>query len=179
MPIGPPVRLKSFQGCSCFGNNWRGLIGLYGGDCRASSFRQYGHDYYVNLLALRKRLGVVAHRDLQAALGREPSDSELKRYLSETLHARDVVLAFKGWKHQGARNYLADEELVVTSVMTAILTGRETVILTRDTDVFEQFVKLVGLMVSDYWCSRFADFVRHFSGERWPMFPWHLAHKFP
>ena len=46
-------------------------------------------------------------------------------------------IAFKGWKGQGKRNYLADEELVVSAVITAIMTGESTTILTWDNDLLD------------------------------------------
>jgi len=135
-----------------------------------SRFQQFGYDYYVNMLSLRKRLGIAAYSELQDRLGREPSEPELKCHLNNEYHARVSSLAFKGWKDREKRNYLADEELVVTAVMTAVVTGRDTIILTRDTDVFDQFAKLIELLVADYWCHRFAD-VRYLNPVGCPMYP--------
>jgi hypothetical protein len=135
-----------------------------------AKFEPFGYDYYVNLLSLRKRLGIVANRELQDILGRDATDSELKQHLHNKHHARVAPLALKGCRDFGKRNYLHDEELVVTAVMTAILTGRETVILTRDNDVFDQFVKLMELIIEDYHCYRWAN-VHFLDPSGCPMYP--------
>jgi hypothetical protein len=130
----------------------------------------HGYDYYVKLLSLRKLLGVVAHRECTGQLGRAPTESEFKQHLHKAHGPILAPIAFKGWQNHGKRNYLADEELVVTAVFTAIATGRETLILTRDTDVFEQFTKLLHLLTCDYESFRFAE-VHHHDPNGCPMFP--------
>lgn len=140
-------------------------VGIGNKDCMA-----HGYDDYVKLLSLRKLLGVVAHRECTVQLGRAPTDSEFKQYLHKAHGPILAPIAFKGWQNHGKRNYLADEELVVTAVFTAIATGRETLILTRDTDVFEQFTKLLHLLSLDYLSFRFAE-VRHHNPDECPMFP--------
>lgn len=132
--------------------------------------RQFGYDYYVNMLAVRKLVGIREHRSLTQELGREPTEPEFHNRLNKKYQNRVAPLAFKGWKDRGKKNYLADEELVVTAVLSSILTKRETMILTWDTDLFEQFIKLNELLISDYLCFRFAE-VRHFNPEGCPMFP--------
>lgn len=115
----------------------------------------YGYEHYVNLLSVRKRLGIRVGNQLTEELGREPTDSELKCRLHQDFDARSLPIAFKGWKDRGKRNFMADEELVVSAFITAIMTGQHTLVLTRDTDVFDQFNKLFELLVSDYYCYRF------------------------
>jgi hypothetical protein len=119
--------------------------------------KPFGYDHYVNMLSVRKRLGIAVARELQAKLGRDPTDLEVKQHVHNKYHPRLGDLAAKGWKDRGKRNYLADEELVVTAVLTAILSGVETLILTWDTDVFDQFTKLVEVLASDYICFRFSE----------------------
>jgi hypothetical protein len=133
-------------------------------------FERFGYSYYVNLLSIRKRLGVAAKRELTAQLGHDPTDSEFKQHLNREYKARGASLAFKGSRDFGKRNFLADEELVVTAVLTSILTGRETIILTRDNDVFDQFVKLMELIIEDYNCYRFAT-VRFLNPTGNPTYP--------
>jgi hypothetical protein len=133
-------------------------------------FRPYGYDYYVNLLSLRKRLGLVVFRELQNKLGRAPTEQELKQHLNNKYHPSAANIAFKGWKDQGKRNYLADEELVVTAVLTAIVIGKETLVLTWDTDVFDQFTKLVQTLSSNYTCFRVSE-VHFHNPEDCPMWP--------
>jgi hypothetical protein len=114
-----------------------------------------GFDYYVSLLSLRKRFGIVAYRELRTKCGYDPTEREFRQYLSDNFDPRLAERAVKGWKDQLKPNFLADEELVVTAALTAILSGRETVILTRDNDVFDNFAKLMDLLVVDYMAFHF------------------------
>ncbi len=126
-----------------------------------NSLKRFGYDYYVNLLSVRKRLGIAVARELQGKRGRAPTDAELKVHLNNRYHPRIASIALKGWKDQGKRNYLADEELVVTAALTAILSGTETLTLTWDTDVFDQFAKLMECLAADYACFRFSEVLYH------------------
>jgi hypothetical protein len=134
-----------------------------------SRFKRFGYDYYVNVLSLRKKLGIAVAREMRARLGREPTEQELKQRLHNDYHPRIACIALKGWKDQGKRNYLADEELVVTAALTAVLSGTETLILTWDTDIFDQFAKLMEWLVADYMCFRFAE-VHFRNPEGCPMY---------
>lgn len=134
-----------------------------------SRLQKYGFDHYVNFLSLRKRLGRRVFRELQTELGREPTDNEFKQKLARDYHPRISSIAFKGWKDWGKRNYLADEELVVLSVITAVMTGMPALILTRDTDVFENFAKLCHELTADYAAFRFGE-VHSANPEGCPMF---------
>ena len=70
---------------------------------------------------------------------------------------RGWILAKKGLEKSGKPNLLADEELVVLAVMSSILTGHETIILTRDNDLLEQFYKLIYLIDTHYVSMLVAD----------------------
>ena len=132
-------------------------------------YAPFGYEYYVNLLSLRKRLGVLAYSDLEKRLARLPTEPEFKQFLHKNYDQGLASIAFKGWKDRHKRNSLADEELVVTAALTAIATGRETIILTRDTDVFEQYVKLMHMLSADYACYRYAEAHYH-NPEGCPLF---------
>src|SRR5262249_25887636 len=82
---------------------------------------------------------------------------DVRNRLNRDYHNRVVPIAIEGWKKAGARNYAADEAMIVSSVITAIMTGQATMILTRDTDVFDQFIKLYEMMAGDYMCFRFGE----------------------
>lgn len=129
---------------------------------------KFGYQHYVDLLSVRKRLGVRHAAKLRVTLGREPSDAELRNSLRREHGERVAPIAFKGRKDFGKRNFVADEELVVSAVIQAIAIGETTVILTRDNDVFEQFTKLVEIITSDYMCYRFGE-LRHHKPEGIPM----------
>src|SRR5262249_30451890 len=135
---------------------------------------KYGYEYYVNFLSLRKRLGLAVFRELQNLLGRDPTENELKQKLGRDYHPRIAPLAFKGWKDQCKRNSLADEELVVMSVMSAVMGGTPTLIVTRDNDVFDSFTKLVETMHAHYMAYRYAE-VHFLNPKGCPMFPMNIS----
>lgn len=58
---------------------------------------------------------------------------------------------------QRRRNIFTDEELVVLATLTAIITGGSTIIFTRDKDVLDQFVKLIGVLTKQYQATLFAQ----------------------
>ncbi len=128
----------------------------------------YGYEYYVNLLSVRKRTGIRVANQLRMEAGRDPGEIDVRNRLGREYHPRLVPIAFKGWKDQGKRNYMADEELVVSAVITAIMTGGTTTILTWDTDIFEQFIKLGEMLTAHYMCYRFG-MVRHINPDGVPM----------
>ena len=59
-------------------------------------------------------------------------------------------MAEKGRRDAGKSNFQADESVVVASVISAITTGCETSVLTRDRDIIEQFYKLMYLVDTHY-----------------------------
>jgi len=121
-------------------------------------FASFAFHHYRDLLLARKLVGPNVAEDLKTALGREPTDEEVRVAVRKRVGLRGEKLAFKGWKDYGKRNYSTDEELVVTAVLTAIVTGKETLILTWDTDLQEQFVKLMMFLASDYQAYLFAEY---------------------
>jgi hypothetical protein len=106
--------------------------------------------YYVSLLMARKHIGLSLRESFLSATGSELSNESLLSQLQRRVGDRGVVLATKGVKDHEKRNYSADEDLVVSAVTYAIVTGIETSILTRDRDPLEQFRKLVYLLGTHY-----------------------------
>lgn len=106
--------------------------------------------YYVSLLAARKLIGHHVIAEFVAEKGREPTPDELLAICQTRVRDRGIFLAQKGLDDYRKENFLADEELVVFAVFHAILTGRETTILTRDKDVLEQFYKFGYLLDTHY-----------------------------
>jgi hypothetical protein len=60
------------------------------------------------------------------------------------------VIARKGWEGRGKANLFADEELVISAVLTAIMRGTEVVILTRDNDLAFQVIELMSTIGAQY-----------------------------
>lgn len=121
------------------------------------------YEYYVNLLSMRKRPLAIMREQYREEHGIEPTNQELNNYCQNKIGVRGLNLARDGQKAlaSGSRNFYTDEELVTAAYFFAILQGRETVILSRDDDIQEQFVKLKTRMV-DHYCSmaladRYAD----------------------
>jgi hypothetical protein len=63
---------------------------------------------------------------------------------------RGFLLARKGVDAANSPNRTTDEHLVVTAFLTAIMTGSEVFIVTRDPDVLEQYVKLRTVIKEHY-----------------------------
>jgi len=113
-------------------------------------FADHGYEYYVNLLALRKMMGPLAIAVLTKRLGRAPTQAEFHAEVQGRLGERGYLLAKKGLEANESPNKLTDEHLVVTAALTAITSGSEAVIMTRDPDVLEQYAKLCTLMKEHY-----------------------------
>lgn len=124
--------------------------------------------HYHTLLKYRKWVGEMAVLILESKLGRSPTDTEIDTCLKKRFGARGFPLARKGWRDRSKQNRYADEQLVVAAALTAICERREVVILTFDTDVYDQFVKLAYLLSIDYRSMLVAEeFLRNpFEGTR-------------
>lgn len=107
-------------------------------------------NYYISLLSLRKLAGPILRETLARELGRDLSPAELNSRLQSMVGERGFKLAQKGLDEQGKPNFLADESLVVFSVMYGIITGSETAILSRDRDHLEQLRKFIFLLDTHY-----------------------------
>jgi hypothetical protein len=123
------------------------------------------YEYYINILGFRKYWGAIAQKSLTDRLGRSPTQEEFASYCKKLTKDRGYDIAAKAKDNLGKSNFLADEQLVVMAVLTAIITGRETVILTRDRDVFDQFYKLIYIIDINYISMLFADHYTAFPNE--------------
>jgi hypothetical protein len=119
--------------------------------------RRHGFDHYFNLLAYRKIRGEELHADLETRLGRPPAEGEFKAECQSQFGDRGQGLAYKGWTERTKPNRFADEEMVVLAVLTALMRGVDAVIFTRDTDIEEQFLKLMLFLHHDYRAMFLAD----------------------
>lgn len=115
------------------------------------------YSYYVNLLLMRKRRGQALVEDFVQRHGRQPTADEQNNLFNRGGLERDRKLLQKGFKDIASPNFFTDEELVTSAVLTAILTGRDSVILTRDPDLLEQFEKLLSLLTKHYIAHCFAN----------------------
>jgi hypothetical protein len=84
--------------------------------------------YYVNLLSVRKRMGHEVYVDLERQLGRSPDKRELREAIQKIGADHDLRLMAKGADDLLKPNFFADEELVVTALITALLEAREVTI---------------------------------------------------
>lgn len=118
---------------------------------------QFARTYYVTLLSSRKQRSHSLVDSFKTTFGRSPTTRELDNLWQRSGKERDFQLLRKGYDDFGKDNYFADEDVVVTAAMTAFVIGRDTVILTRDGDVFDQFIKFTGLLTWHYQAMLFAD----------------------
>jgi hypothetical protein len=108
-------------------------------------------EYYVNLLAQRKKLLKLAAARFESESGKQPDGAELKQILDK-LHNHEVgprgyLLAKKGAADADSKNFYTDEILVVMGAMACINHAREVIILTKDEDLLEQLYKLQHTLV--------------------------------
>ena len=106
--------------------------------------------YYVSLLLARKYIGVSLKKSHTNSGERELSVEELVSRIQSRVGDRGALLARKGLEDHGKPNFGADEDLVVTAIAYAIVTGYATCILTRDRDPLEQFRKFIYLLDTHY-----------------------------
>ena len=104
-------------------------------------------DYYMALLSARRALMTMMRAWFQREHGRDPDPGEDRALLDELqrgLGERARLLATKPAGNQ------TDEGLVYLAVEHALITGKQTLVLTRDADVEEQFFKLLWLIDTHY-----------------------------
>ena len=87
---------------------------------------------------------------LTKKLGRTPTNDEFSGEVQRYLGPRGALIAKKGLQAASADYKLTDEQLVVMAVLTAIMRGKEVLIVTRDADVLEQYFKILCLMKEHY-----------------------------
>jgi hypothetical protein len=104
-------------------------------------------DYYMALLSIRRRAHQINEAMFVTQNGRAPTDDEKRQLavdLQRELGPRALLLATKD------PGMYTDEALVYLAVEHALKTGVETVVLTSDADVEEQFFKLLWLLNTHY-----------------------------
>jgi hypothetical protein len=127
-------------------------------------------DYYVTLLASRRITLEVAREQFKVEYGREPTPEEASTRVQQFFGSRGLLLAKKP---NPART---DEALVYLAVEHALTTGRQSVILTADADIEEQFYKLFWLIDTHYRGMLLADrYVKESVGLRPKGFPKELT----
>ncbi|MDY0167367.1 MAG: hypothetical protein RBS80_12535 [Thermoguttaceae bacterium] len=142
----------------------------------SDDYREHGFEHYFSLLSYRKQRGVEIYDQFCTRRGRAPTDIEFQAECQTQCGSRGSRLAYKGWQDRGKMNRFADEELVVLAVQTAILRGVDVAILSRDLDVEEQFLKLLGFLQHDYTAMLVAEeYASHpdklqFMPGKWPPF---------
>jgi hypothetical protein len=108
------------------------------------------YNYYMNLLAMRKLLITIEVELFEQEHGRKPSEDErvgLLRSLHESYGPRPYRLAKKS---EGKSENVTEEEVVYLAFEHALRTGTQTVVITRDADLQEQFYKLQYLIEMHY-----------------------------
>lgn len=122
-------------------------------------YRRHAYDYYFPLLLLRKLKGKQWAIEFENARGRRPTKEEFFsgfKKLGRAYDDRAARIAWKGACDYERKNYAADEQTVTMAVLHALMTGRETTILTRDHDLMDQFYKLIFLVDTHYLSMLFA-----------------------
>lgn len=118
--------------------------------------------YYISLLLARKLIGHAIRSSSKQTKGEEITDEALLSQIQKFVGEHGSILAKKGLEDHEKPNFSADEELVVSAVTYAILSGNQTFVLTRDRDPLEQFRKFMFILDTHYRCNRIAEsFVQH------------------
>jgi hypothetical protein len=106
----------------------------------AKDFTDFGYEYYVSLLSVRKAMGTLAFSALKK-LGRNPTGDELLAKVQRELGARGFSIAKKGMEAMDSPNWWTDQQLALIAIITAIARGAETFVITHDPDVLEHYFK--------------------------------------
>jgi hypothetical protein len=111
-----------------------------------ADFFDHGYQHYFNLLALRRLIGLELAEELGLPPTLDAMTAELKRRFGD----RGYLVSREAFTKGTKPNFLADEQMIVMAALTAICSGNETIILTWDTAIQEQFRKLWHLISGDY-----------------------------
>ncbi len=144
--LGTPFRNRSIRDLLLDARLYKNPNIEFSPDKEWHPFHSVAHAYYVNLLAVRKRMGKALVDQFAADHGREPTKQEIDRMIQTAGTERDFHLLRKGRESFGTPTFFTDEELVAYAVLGGLIRGKEVTILGTDTDVHEQFVKLVSLL---------------------------------
>jgi hypothetical protein len=117
----------------------------------------YAAEWYINLLGTRKLVRPMIRDRILEGLSVEPDNCEVNNAIRKTFGQRSERLAIRGDRAKIEEYRFNDEAIVVMTILHALATGRNTVLITRDEDVFEQFRKACWLLDTHYRAMRFAD----------------------
>jgi hypothetical protein len=141
--------------------------------------RTYVH--YISLLHARSHATYYAEHLLAQNLGRPltPASVETVRaWIQSNLGERGYAFAKKGDKEaeNPDRVPYTDEEVVYTAFALALKTGKDTIILTRDEDLLDQFYRFTYLLDSHYRsyliATRYANDPTAFHADAYPRVIW-------
>lgn len=114
-------------------------------------WRGHAYTYYVALLGVRRRADRLARAHLESSAGGRPvSEDDVRTEVQRRVGPRGYALTKKISGKSDPATLFTDEELVYVAVEHAVLTGQETVILTKDEDLYEQLYKLQWLIATHY-----------------------------
>jgi hypothetical protein len=98
---------------------------------------------------------------LERTQGRQPNADQsatIRASVQRRLGERGYLLAKKGLDESwGAADFLVDEQLVYLSMRTAVFTGNDVVVMSKDEDIQEQMFKLYWLLTVQYRAMNLAD----------------------
>ena len=129
-----------------------------------SDFRDYGYDYYMNLLEVRKLIGREILEELMTKHGSKYDDQMFVAECQKRYGERGLRVAKDALEKSESPTFSADEQLITMASLTAILAGHETFVLTWDTGVQEQYFKLQRLIINDYICNRAGQILASYPG---------------
>ena len=118
----------------------------------ATEDERFTFEYYVSLLAMRKKVLQAPVSIFEEMHGRPPSIAEVRAIRSryhEILGPRGYLLARKG-EESSSSAFSTDERLVYAAVAAGLRSGRPIYLLTKDEDLQEQFYKLLWLIDTQY-----------------------------
>ncbi len=120
-----------------------------------SNEQQQAFIHYTNLLAMRKRTMSWGEIEFERRHGRSATEAdadEVRSLVQRATGERGFLFAKKGAeeRRRTGRISFADEELVYTAVAHALHSGRQTIILTKDEDLLDQFYRLTSLIDTHY-----------------------------
>jgi hypothetical protein len=115
--------------------------------------------YYVSLLGIRRKITTVAASMFEAANGRPPSAAELVVHIQRLGGERALGLVYKNGRLVRPEPWInfTDESLVYFAALSALTSGRPSVILTKDQDVVEQFYKFCWFLDTHYRAALLAE----------------------
>jgi hypothetical protein len=111
-----------------------------------------GLAYYVNLLGLRRETVTAVQSEIAEHSGTQPSRQNVNNLVKTRFGERGSRLAKNSDRHGQPDHRYNDEAIVMFAITHALMSGQETIILTHDEKVFEQFYKAVWL-VDTHWHS--------------------------